>query len=451
MIKAPKWLSEGIAPFAQMFTKPTWSLAQTLMVGLMLAPGKRTVTAVLAILGLANESGFLRYHRVLSRARWSPLQGGRILLRELVQRFAPTGPLFIGVDDSIERRRGKKICAKGIYRDPVRSSHGHFVKVSGLRWQSLMLLVPIPFAKCIWALPFLTALVPSERYWQSQGKPHRTLSHTAYFLLRLIQRWYPERQIIVMADGAYAIIRWLTDLKKGNPITVITRVRLDIVLHEAPPEHPPGKRGRPRVKGERLPSLSSRLDDPWAGWASTKITNWYGEKDRIIEYCTGLGLWHRRKGESVYGRWAVLRDPLGLFQPQALFCTDETVGAVDMLTWFPRRWRVEVTFEESRAHLGVETGRGWSALTIERTTPVLLGMFSVVTLLAQRLYEQGELTIRTTAWYDKPTPTFSDALATIRRALWRWPLFEKSRLSRDSVKIPRHVFDRMSDALCYAA
>lgn len=451
MLKAPKWFTEVIAPFASLFTKPTWETAQTLLVGSLLAPGKRTVTAILSIVGLSQESGFVGYHRFLNRAKWSAVRASRVLLNELIRHYVPTGPLLIGVDDTIERRRGKKIRAKGIYRDPVRSSHSHFVKTSGLRWLSFMLLAPVPFAQRVWALPFLTALVPSEGFWKERGKPHRTLTQTAYRLLRVVQRWCPDRQIIVLADGAYAIIRWLAELKQGKAITVVTRVRLDIMLYEKAPERQKGQRGRPRVKGQRLPSLKSILENPKTEWERAKLSDWYGEKDREVDYVTGLGLWYRNKEESVYGGWVILRDPLGKFRPQALFCTDEQVKAIDMLGWFPMRWQVEVTFEESRAHLGVETGRGWSDSTIGRTTPLLFGLFSLVTLLAQRLTQERQINPRRTAWYAKERPTFSDALAAVRKACWSIPLFDDSTADHDWLKIPRHLFQRMSDALCYAA
>ena len=162
-----------IREFAPYFSNLVWQRAQVLLLGAILAPGQRTVTAVLRIVGLSAERRFEAYHRVLNRAVWSSWALSRVLLRKLVQTFAATGPIIVGLDDTIERRRGAKIKAKGIYRDPVRSSHSHFVKASGLRWLSLMLLVPIPWAKRVWALPFLTALSPSERYHQERGRHHK--------------------------------------------------------------------------------------------------------------------------------------------------------------------------------------------------------------------------------------------------------------------------------------
>lgn len=164
MVRVPASFVGLFRRFAPLFQARTWRHAEVLLVGAILAPGQRTVTGILRVSGLARERRFVNYHRVLNRAAWSGQEAARVLLGLLLATFAPRGPVVLGLDDTIERRRGKRISAKGIYRDPVRSSHGHFVKASGLRWLSLMLLVPIPWAGRIWALPFLTALAPSERF-----------------------------------------------------------------------------------------------------------------------------------------------------------------------------------------------------------------------------------------------------------------------------------------------
>ena len=174
-----KWFTGVLEGFAPLFSARIWPQVQLLAVGALLSPGKRTVTAALRVLGLADDPRFGTFHRLLSRARWSSLQASRVLLGLLLTAFVPSGPLVLGLDDTIERRTGAKISAKGIYRDPVRSSHGHFVKASGLRWLSLMLLIPIPWAHRIWALPFLTALAPSQRYNEERGHRHRTLTDSS--------------------------------------------------------------------------------------------------------------------------------------------------------------------------------------------------------------------------------------------------------------------------------
>src|SRR3954447_2998383 len=183
MYQLPPTLAALFAPFAPLISRRVWVHAQVLLAGALLAPAQRTVTAALRAMGLAQSKQFHRYHRVLSHARWSGLAVSRMLLQALVAAFAPDGPLVCGVDETLERRRGGKIAAKGIYRDAVRSSHSHFVKASGLRWVCLMLLVPIPWAARTWALPVITALAPSERYAQERDRRHKTLTDWARQLL----------------------------------------------------------------------------------------------------------------------------------------------------------------------------------------------------------------------------------------------------------------------------
>src|SRR3954468_21125095 len=175
----PEVLAVWMQPFGCFFTSAVWRHVLVLVAGVVLAPGRRTVTAALRVMGLDQEAGFAVYHRVLSLGRWSSRAVAHRLLLLLVAALVPAGPVVIGLDDTIERRWGAKIKARGIYRDPVRSSHGHFVKVSGLRWLSVMLLAPIPWAGGVWALPFLSVLAPSERYATKRGQRHKTLTDWA--------------------------------------------------------------------------------------------------------------------------------------------------------------------------------------------------------------------------------------------------------------------------------
>src|SRR5215203_1840220 len=165
----PAILAQWMAPFQSVFTRPMWQNLLVLVAGSLLAPGRRTVTSALSIMGLRQMTTFTNFHRVLNPNRWSSHATAHCLLTLLVTAFAPNGPVVIGVDETIERRWGPKIKARGIYRDPVRSSHGHFVKASGLRWLTVMLLAPIPWAGCAWALPFLTVLAPSEHWSAERG------------------------------------------------------------------------------------------------------------------------------------------------------------------------------------------------------------------------------------------------------------------------------------------
>src|SRR6266508_4610972 len=176
MCDLPEQIIRVLRPFEPVFSGRVWAWAQALLVGAILAPGPRTVAAALRVLGLQDDQPFQNYHRVLNRARWSSRALSRILLELLVRTFVAAGaPVLVGLDDTIERRRGAKIAAKGIYRDPVRSSKGHFVKASGLRWVSAMLLVRLPWAERIMALPFLTVLAPSKRFYAGKPRQPKTL------------------------------------------------------------------------------------------------------------------------------------------------------------------------------------------------------------------------------------------------------------------------------------
>jgi hypothetical protein len=440
-----------LAPFAPHFSRRVWAHALVRLVGGILAPQRRTVAAALRAAGRAHDRHFSRYHRVLSRARWSELAVGRTLLGLLVTTFAPDGPLVLGIDETIERRWGAKIAAKGIDRDPVRSSHGHFVKASGLRWVCLMLLVPIPWAGRTWALPFLTALAPSERYDQQRGQRHKTLTDWARQLLLVVRRWWPERTLVVVADSSYAALELLAAAQSWpHPVTIITRLRLDAALYAPAPPRRPGQRGRPRLKGQRLPTLAAVAADHQTTWIPITVAAWYGHGERHVEVVTATAVWYHPGLPPVPIRWLLVRDPAGRFATQALLCTDLTVSAGQMLAWFVQRWQLEVTFAEVRRHLGVETQRQWSDPAIARTTPALLGLFSLVTLLAHP-HLTVPLPVRHAAWYRKSLPTFVDALATARHQLWFQPSFPLSADDSDLVLIPRAFVERLADAICYAA
>jgi hypothetical protein len=438
-----------IVAFAPLFSKPVFRHAQLLLMGAILAPRKRTVTSALRVMGLSQEKHFQNYHRVLSRALWSGLAASQVLLSLLVSTFAPTGTIVMGLDDTIERRRGEKIKALGIYRDPVRSSHSHFVKASGLRWLSLMLLVEIPWAGRVWALPFLTALCPSERYCKERGRAHRKLTERARQMLLLAARWLPEREVVVTADSSFAAIELLEAVR--SEVAVVTRLRLDAALYEPVVARSPGQVGRPRKAGKRLPTLQAAASDPKTRWQELKVGGWYGESERTVEVVSATCVWYHRGLPPVPIRFVLVRDPQEKFATQALLSTKLEVEPAQILEWFVKRWQMEVTFEEVRAHLGVETQRQWSEKAIARTTPCLLGLHALISLLAARLLKHRELPARGAAWYAKQSATFSDTIAFVRRFLWSHQHFQMSGTTADMIKIPRSLLERLTETLCYAA
>jgi DDE superfamily endonuclease len=451
MLSLPIAFSSAIGVFAPVFSRPVWPHVKVLLTGAVLAPGKRTVTSILQIMGRSAASDFQTYHRVLNRAVWSPLHASRLLLRLLVAVFVPRGVVLFGLDDTIERRRGDHITAKGIYRDPVRSSHAHMVKASGLRWLGCLVLTPISWANRVWALPFMTVLCPSERFYEQHGRLHQTLLERAWQIIRLVRRWLPGREVVFVADSSFAALEWLALVAQLSGVSVITRLRLDAALYDPPPLREPGQRGRPRLKGKRRSTLEAVLADEKTPWSTLTIDDWYGEGPREVEVATDTAVWYHSGKPPVAIRWVLIRDPQERFKPQALLSTHLEHTCEQMLAWFVRRWTMEVTFEDARAHLGMETQRQWNDRAIARTTPALLSLYSIITLTAHLLIEKGATCVRSTAWYRKTRPTFSDAIALVRRQLWDHIHFSTSLQETDMIQIPSELFERFMDAVCYAA
>jgi hypothetical protein len=451
MLDLPKAIIPVLRAFEPVFSERVWEWAKVLVVGAILAPGPRTVTAALRVMGLSAEAQYQNYHRVLNRAVWSSRRLSCVVLRLVVDAFVPkAATIVLGIDDHIERRRGAQIAAKGIYRDAVRSSKSFFVKTSGLRWVSMMVLTKIPWVGRVWALPFLTVLAPSERYHQERGMRHKKLSDWARQMICQVRRWLPGRALVVVFDSSYAVL----DLLAGcsglrQPVTVVTRLRLDAALYDPAPERQPGTRGAQRKKGARQPSLAQRISDPATTWQTVTV-HWYANSLRTLEVASGTAVWYHPGLPIVPLRWVLIRDSLGKFTTQALLSTDLTATPAQIVEWFVLRWQLEVTFEEARTHLGIETQRQWSALAILRTTPALFGLFSLVTLFAHHLLHGQPLPIRQAAWYHKPLPTFSDTLAFVRQQLWPVSISYLSPPTPDMQLIPTAFFRRLIDTLAFS-
>lgn len=442
MITYPHEFSGLISAFAPNFSKKVFEHAGQLMLGCILTCGKRTVCGILRTLGRTSEPDWYTYHRVLSRAKWSAHKCSRILLQLLLRCFMlGEKTLAFVIDETLERRWGGKIKARGIYRDAVRSSKSHLVKCSGLRWMCLMLLAPVSWANRIWALPFLTVLCPSERYHQEQGKKHKKLTDWARQIALQLSRWLRGLKIIIVGDTTYTCIELLAATRAY--VTWVTRLRIDAALYDPAPERLPGTNGRPPVKGKRQPSLTERLNDPATQWQQVCFSQWYGEENKAMEIASGTAVWYHSGMPVVPLRWVLVRDPEGKLEPIAIQCTDPDIGPADIVRHFVKRWQAEVTFEEVRAHLGVETQRQWSDLSIARSTPALMGLFSIVALWAEQLFKEQKLTTFSTAWYQKPNATFSDAIASVRYRIWRCQGFctsvEKPDMQKPNPMLIEHL------------
>jgi hypothetical protein len=267
-----------------------------------------------------------------------------------------------------------------------------------------------------------------------------------------LRRWLADRPLVLVVDSGYAALDFLGSLaNRRQPITCITRLRLDAQLYAPAAPRYKGQIGRPRRKGVRLPSLRQRVTDPRTRWRNVTVAHWYGAGPRTIQVATGTAVWYRVALPVVPLRWVLIRDPQQQFRTQALLCTDREVTPVQIVQWFVLRWQLETTYAEVRTHVGVESQRQWSDLAIARTTPCLLALFSIVTLLANDLHQRRKLSLRSSAWYRKTQPTFSDTIAAVRQQLWSSPPFTRSPKKRDQIKIPRLFFKHLTEVLCYAA
>ena len=450
MFTFPTEITTVIAPFAPLFSDAVWYYAQILLIGAILAPGKRTVSAVLYVLGQKDDRQYQNYHRVLNRAKWSSFTASRILLGLLVAAFVAAGvPVIIGADETLERRKGEQIKDKSVFRDAVRSSKKYTVHSFGLRWVSMMLIVAVPWSSRAWGLPFLTVSAPSEQTDEANGKRHKTSIALIMQMIRVASRWLPKRTIVLVTDGGLTAVKLgLCCAKLANPVTYVSRLRLDAQLYDQPPEQVAGKRGPKPKKGARQPSLKARLKHKDTEWTTLSLP-WYGGKKYLIEFVTGISVWHTSGFDPLPIRWVLVRDPADKYDPTAFLCTDLSATVLQILAWFILRWNVEVTFQEVNAHLGFGTQRQWSDLAIARTTPALLALFSIVTLLAYHLTRDKPFPIRSSAWYDKKEATFSDALALVRRVIWTRIKFSQSPQDPDFVLIPPAILQGLGDAMCY--
>ena len=354
------------------------------------------------------------------------------------------------IDDTLERRYGRRVAYRARYHDPVRSASGHVVTTSGVRWLCICALVRVPWSSRPWALPFLTVPCPTPAVSARRGKRHRTVPARAATLIRLIRRWPPDRPLVLTGDSGYGVVA-LARTCRTQGVTLVARLRLEAALYAPVPPQPTGKPGVKPKKGPRLPTPGARLGDPTTPWTRQEV-RWYADAVRACDVTSDRALWHRDGAPPVPIRWVLLRDPRGTLRPTALFCTDQAVAPAQVIAHYVGRWNSEVTFEEARRQRGVATRRHRSRRAVERTLPGLLGRFSRVTLLADALHGAA-LPTRPSAWYAKPEATFLDALAAVRRHLWasRQANTPTPMRAPDVADSPDRIFAALVDAACYAA
>jgi hypothetical protein len=401
-------------------------------------------------MGLAHEPRFERYHRVLSKAQWNEFRLAKILLGLLIVLLPSGVPILIAMDETLERRSRKKITAKGCYRDACRSSHGLVVKCFGLKWLCAALIVKLPWSNRYWALPFMTVLCTSKKHDEQKGVKHKTsidrAIQTVYIISRLLKRSW-----ILLGDGGFACIRLGHACTKSG-VTLVSRLRLDAALFDEVIMSVHKRRGRRRVKGQKRQTFKHQLKNEKIQWQECKVA-WYGRVLKTVKLYPGVNLWYKSGERPLKIRWVVVMDP-ETNRTEAFFSTDTNMDAITIVESFVLRWNLEVTFEEVRANLGVETQRQWSVKAIRRTTPVLMGLFSLVCLIADMQNKLTNDLIQTVsaAWYDKQdNATFSDVLIYVKRLIIREKYINVSGINDEFIKIPRHEWEALINNAVMAA
>jgi hypothetical protein len=435
--------------FAVAFTEPTFRRAVVLLFAAVLTTGRRTVSNLLRTAGGLARGDPSSYHRVLSQAKWSGLRLAAVLARFVLRHFWPSGPVRLVGDDTVDEHRGKKVHGKARHRDPVRSSHSYTAYRYGHKWVVLAVLVQFPFASRPWAIPLLVALYRSREDNARRGRRHKTPAELMQLMLRVLLRWFPDRQFVFAGDTGYGSHDSAAFAQQqGGRLTLVSRFYPDANLYEAAPVVQ-GKRPahRPRKKGAKLPS-------PQEGVAlyETRLAyvRWYGGGRRQVAYVSGVGHWYRSGAELVAVRWVYVHDLSGTHRDDYLYSTDPTMTPEQIIEEYTGRWNIETLFAEMRAYLGLETTRGWSRPTVLRAAPCLFGLYGLVALWFWHLGDEGTAhgSVR---WANKQTTTFSDAISAVRRWLWQNWVFANADHGHAFEELPEPLRETLLYALAPAA
>ena len=455
MLSLPKVAGPLLRGFSIAFTKPTFQRALLLFVAFVLTPGRHTVTRALATTRALCRGHFSGYHRVLSRARWSPWPLGRVLAAAVLELVPAGGPVVCPVDDTCAQHRGRRVYGKGRHRDGCRATRTHNVWLWGHCWVVLAVNVTFPFAPSRpWALPVLCALYRTREANEAEGRRrHKTPAVLARQLVAALVRWFPDRKFVLLGDGHYAghaLARFCR--RHRRRLTLVSLLHPRAHLCQPPPPRRKGQMGRPRVRGPKLPHPQDTVAGARAKRRRATV-GWYGGKQRRVEFVTGTGHWYKATEGLVPVRWVFVHDRDGTHRDTYVYSTDPSLSPSAVVTLYTARWSVEVTFQEAKQHLGLATPRSRTAASVLRTAPCLLGLFSLVAVLFHRHTRGGVRPPRPRAhpWYAKREVTFSDALAAVRRLFWQQTVFAVPVQHDALKKLPRKLRDTLLDQLSRAA
>jgi len=384
-------------------------------------------------MGFGDEISFSKYHHLLNRAKWSSLRAAKVLFFMLLALVDKEKPIVLLIDETLERRKGSKIKAKGYYRDAVLSSKSQTVKTTGLKWLVIAFSIKFPFMLRALALPFLNVLEYSKKYDEQRKRQHKTTVYLARQVIQQVRRWIGKmRHIILVGDGGFATGKLAFECIRQK-VALVSRLKMNARLFDFPREKDPHRRGRPPLKGQRLVNFKQMLSLKKLPWKETEIKG-YGGKKYCVRYVSCTSIWGPDGTIPIPIRWVLVIDPTGKMDPLPLMSTDSLLLPEQIIELYIDRWGIEVTFEETREHLGVETQRQWSDLAITRTTPILMGLYSLICLMGNRLKQEKLLKIEKTAWYQKKHITFSDMLRAVRMTIWRDNLISRKEKIFPSLK-----------------
>jgi hypothetical protein len=414
--RLPKPVHAVFEPLAPALTRPTFHRLVLLALAAILTVRGRTVSNPLRCLGALAPGHFSSYHRALSHRRWPGRRLARRYIAAVLARFAPQGPVELAGDDTVTEHPGDKVYGKGCHRDPVRSTRSFTAYRWGHKWVVLALLVRFPFCRRRWALPLMVALYRPEQKGVDgvTKRAHKTPVDLLRQMLRILVRWFPDRQFICSADGNYATHE-LAGLARELPgrLTFVSKFYEDANLFEPPP--PYSGNGRPPVKGKELAAPAQVVRD--APRRRRLDVAWYGGERRQVEVVTGSGHWYRGGQGLVPVRWVFVHDLTGTHRDDYFFTTDVAMSPAAVIETYTGRWNIETTFQEVRSYLGLETTRGRCRNTILRAEPGLFVLYTMVAWLYAELPARSRR-VRGVDWPGKSDVTFSEAITAVRRWLW---------------------------------
>ena len=447
MVTIPKAAEPLVAAFSIAFTRPTFQRVVLLFLGAILSLRRRTVTAMLRVLGPLAVGHWSDFHRVLCRASWSLWPLGKVLAGMILELIPEDQAVVVPVDDTAVQHKGQRVYGKGRHHDAVRSTHSHVVWVWGHKWVVLAINVKFPFASRPWALPVFCALYRPEELNRAEQRRHKTPIRLTMQLMATLMHWFPRRKFILVGDGGYAsheLARFCW--RHRRHITLVSRFHPDANLYDAPSSKRSPKGGRPRLKGRKRAHPSAVVQ---RSKAKRFTVGWYGGQRRRVELISGEGHWYKGGGGLVPVRWVFVRDVQGTHRDEYFYTTDPAMRPEQIASLYTGRWSIEVTFQEVRTHLGFTTARNWSKKSVLRTAPCLLGLFSAVSLIFAQHTRDHQVRPGLAPWYAKKETTFSDAITEVRRLCWEMVLKQSPKhggVAKLPARLRRTLLDHLSQA-----